>query len=186
VLKHYIYVYQVDLLWVWSGWDVSIISYSTLLVRLQVNHLPLPLWLWDWWDQAYIRVTSLWLLAAVDSEGAETLYVYIWTRPVMSMKWMGCLNHNIHLNPSETPSESPTAISRWVCILMTTGRSSRCWNALYICMNLIFYEYALGGVPQSKLTHNPSETPSESPTTACDCETQHIRLGLHPDDCQPQ
>ena len=120
-----IYIYQVDLLWVWSGWDVSIISYSTLLVRLQVNHLPLPLWLWDWWDQAYIRVTSLWLPAAVDSEGVETL-LYIWTRPVMSMNWVGCLNHNIHLNPSETPSESPTAISRWGCILMTTSRSSRC------------------------------------------------------------
>ena len=36
------------------------------------------------------------------------------------------------------------------------------------------------------LQHNPSEKPRESPTTACDCETQHIRLGLHPDDCQPQ
>jgi hypothetical protein len=79
-----------------------------------------------------VRVTPLWLLAAVDGEGAETLYIYIWTRPVMSMMWMGCLNHNLQLNPSETPSESPTAISRWVCILMTTGCSSRCWNALYI------------------------------------------------------
>ena len=36
------------------------------------------------------------------------------------------------------------------------------------------------------LQHVPSEKPRESPTTACDCETQHIRLGLHPDDCQPQ
>ena len=26
----------------------------------------------------------------------------------MSMNWAGCLNHNLHHNPSEKPRESPT------------------------------------------------------------------------------
>ena len=26
----------------------------------------------------------------------------------MSMNWVGCLNHNLHHNPSEKPRESPT------------------------------------------------------------------------------
>ena len=34
--------------------------------------------------------------------------IYIWTWSSMSMNWAGCLNHNLHHNPSEKPRESPT------------------------------------------------------------------------------
>ena len=57
----------------------------------------------------------------------------------MSMNWAGCLNHNMHHNPSEKPRESPTtactvrpSISGWGCILMTASRSRRCGNTLYV------------------------------------------------------
>jgi len=34
-----LYVYELDLIWVWSGWGVSIISHSMIQVRNRVNHL---------------------------------------------------------------------------------------------------------------------------------------------------
>ena len=34
--------------------------------------------------------------------------ICIWTWSSMSMNWAGCLNHNLHHNPSEKPRESPT------------------------------------------------------------------------------
>ena len=39
-----LYMYDKDLLWVWSGWGVLIITYSTLQVRNRENLLLLPLW----------------------------------------------------------------------------------------------------------------------------------------------
>jgi phosphomannomutase len=36
-----LYMYEVDLLWVWSGWDAAIIIYSLIQVRNRVNHLVL-------------------------------------------------------------------------------------------------------------------------------------------------
>ena len=59
----------------------------------------------------------------------------------MSMKWVGRPNHNILLDPSELPSESPTVdyrhcdretkyISGGGCFLMIASHSRRCGNAL--------------------------------------------------------
>ena len=52
-----------------------------------------------------------------------------------SMNWMGCLNHNLQHDASKKPSElptstnhystSPSAITGWSCILITTCHSSR-------------------------------------------------------------
>ena len=47
----------------------------------------------------------------------------------MSMKWVGGLNLN-HNNPHKSPT--PEETSGWGCIVMTTSRSSICWNTLYI------------------------------------------------------
>ena len=67
---------------------VYILANSMLQVRNQVNLLLiLPLWLWDPAYQA--GVASIWLLATV-------AFIHVWSRPALSMKWVGCLNHNLH------------------------------------------------------------------------------------------
>ena len=38
-----LHIYEFDLLWVWSGWDASIMTYSIIQVRNQENHLQLHL-----------------------------------------------------------------------------------------------------------------------------------------------
>jgi hypothetical protein len=53
---------------------------------------------------------------------------------------MGCCNHNLQLDPSEKPSESPTAdstslpeqISVWGWNNMTASHKKRYWNTLYM------------------------------------------------------
>jgi hypothetical protein len=72
-------------------------------------------------------------------EGTEP-HCNVWSRTDMSMKGVGCLNHNPQHDTSDKSSECPSAsfdcetkhISEWGCILMTTGRSSRSWNKLYM------------------------------------------------------
>jgi len=74
---HYIiYMYEVDLILVLSGWGASTITYNMIQVRNQDNLL-LPFWLWD---KAHIRLELHSYVA-----GAETLYMY---EVDMSMKWM--------------------------------------------------------------------------------------------------
>jgi hypothetical protein len=105
-----------------------------------------------------VRVTSLWLLAAVDSEGAETLYIYIWTRPVMSMKWMGCLNHNSSSIPVRLQVNHLPLVPLWPSIhqagvaslwppAMVDGDEIHC-----ICMKWICYEHEVDKMPQSLYT----------------------------------
>jgi len=98
-----LYVYEVYLIWVCSGWGASIITYNMIQVRNRVNLL-LPLWLWD---QAHIRVG---LLPYDHQTEWEVLkhFIYVWSRSDMSMKWMRCPSHNPQHATSEKPSESPT------------------------------------------------------------------------------
>jgi hypothetical protein len=64
------------------------------------------------------------------------------------MKWVGCLNHNLQLYPMRLQVN--------LLLLYHTGFASL-WplaavagaETHYIYMNMIFYEYELGGVPQS-------------------------------------
>jgi hypothetical protein len=65
------YMYDDDLLWVWSGWDAAIIIYSLIQVRNQVNHLLLILHLSQ--SRYQCEVASIWLPATI--EGIETLYI---------------------------------------------------------------------------------------------------------------
>jgi hypothetical protein len=90
----------------------------------------------------------------------------------MSMKWMGCLNHDLQHNPSEKPRESPTtacdcetSISGWGCILMTANRSMRCGNTLYVYGEDLMRVW--GGWSASISYYN-------SISFCFDCESKHI------------
>jgi hypothetical protein len=109
------------------------------------------------------------------------------------MKWMGCLNHDLQHNPSEKPRKSPTTAFDCETQHVRLGLHPDDCQPQYKMRKHIIYVWSESGIsmkgmggPNHILQHVPSEKPRESPTTACDCETQHIRLGLHPDDCQPQ
>jgi hypothetical protein len=82
-----LYMYKVDLIWVWSGWVVLIITYSTLQVRNRVNRLRLPLWLWLS-SKYQVGVTFLWPMTPSHSSRYEnTLYMYGVNMPWVRSVW---------------------------------------------------------------------------------------------------
>ena len=136
------YMYEVDLLWVWSGRDAWIIiySYSMIQVRNQDNLiLPLPLRLWD---QAYIR---LWLNNMTTSHCSRcwiALYMYkedlIWVWREWGA-WFKRTNSKQRPTSYTLHQQHPLLvlgprgqISGCGSILMTCSHWSRCWIALYI------------------------------------------------------
>ena len=103
-----LYVYELDLIWVWSGWGVSIISHSMIQ------------WETEWityyhWDQHSERSDITVGLLPYDHQPEWELlkhFIYVWSRSDMSMKWMRCPSHNPQHATSEKPSESPTTRPR--------------------------------------------------------------------------
>ena len=68
------YIYKADLVWVWTGYGAPIITYSTLHVTNQVNHLLLLLLRYCHHEvRPSVGVASVWPLTTV--EGAEILYI---------------------------------------------------------------------------------------------------------------
>jgi hypothetical protein len=90
---------------------------------------------------------------------AETLHICT-KKTCLSMKWVGCLNHNLKHDPSEKPSESPTAatvmrcesklISAWVASLWLLATIAGA-ETLYLCMKYTCYEYEVGRMPHHNL-----------------------------------
>ena len=82
------------------------------------------------------------------------VFIYVWQRSDMSMKWVRCSYHNLQYIASEKPRELPTStltvrpsISGWGCILMTTATVEGA-ETHYICMRKICHEYEVDGVTQ--------------------------------------
>jgi hypothetical protein len=144
------HVYELDLLWVWSGWDASIMTYSIIQVRNQENHLQLPVTvrpsISGW---GYILMT-----ASRSIRCGNTLYVYgedltrVWGGWSASIITYSMIQVNMTVNPRG-----------WGYILTTYSRSSRCWIALHIWS---WSSMSLNWVG-CLLHQNPSEKPRESP-----------------------
>ena len=132
------YRYEVNLVWVWRGWEVLIISSSMSPGRnpLKILRLcPVPT-ASEWW---YGMV--LWHYDCQPWLKAFKHFLYVWSESGMSMKWMGGPNHILQHVPKEKPTENPTTVptpSRvmvWCCTLMATHHT---WNMLNT-----FYMYEL-------------------------------------------
>ena len=93
--------------------------------------------------------------------GWNTLYV--WSRPDLSLKWRGCLNHNLTPATSQTPTDShchhceceTQHISAWNCLHMTTGHNRRWWNALYMYEEDLLWVWT--GWGQSIITYSMTQ-----------------------------
>jgi hypothetical protein len=181
-------MYEIDLLQVWSVWGASIITSITLQVKNRLNLLLPPLCEtkhisgWGYilaWPLATVKGTEtlhkciwdcetkhksgwvafLWPLAAV--EGTETLNICVWRRPIMSMMWVGCLNHIL-----EKPRESPTTIPPpWLTVTVRPNMLDQAgvpflWpvaavkgtETLYMYMKKTCYEYEVGGCEKPRVT----------------------------------
>jgi hypothetical protein len=132
VMKHYIYI--IDLIWVWSGWRVSIITCSILQVRTQVNVLLSPLCVsqakhvlsvWGWILMTTSQSSRFWIVLCMYKE--DLLWVWKeWGASIIRTK----------RDPPTTPRRSILRSQRQISecggILMTSSRCSRCWIALFM------------------------------------------------------
>ena len=73
------------------------------------------------------------------SRMSET-FIYVLRRSDKSMKWVGCLNYTKQHDPSEKPSESPTATATAAICLIATIEGA---ETHYICRNKNGWEYPI-------------------------------------------
>ena len=100
----------------------------------------------------------------------------------MSMKWMRGLDHNLQHDTSERERISycrhcdsyTEHISDCGCILMSTGCHSTCWNTLYMYEERPVISMKWVECSNHSLPLDPSEKPSEYPTT-----TDTVRLSIY-------
>ena len=97
------YRYEVDLVWVWIGWEVLIISYSMSPVRT-------PLWILLGFFCSDGMVWGCTLKATHRIWSKSNTFLYVWRGSPVSMKWMGGPNHILQHVPSEKPTENPTTV----------------------------------------------------------------------------
>jgi hypothetical protein len=133
-------------------------------------------------------VSSLWPLAAV--AGAETHYICI-EQSFYEYEVCGVSQTYLNTCYKWKPRELPTATSvcetrhrrGWGCIPMTTGRSSRCWNALYM-YRVIDLQWVWSGWGVSNISQHMLQVKNQEncllPLWLWD--QAYIRLGLHPYD----
>ena len=116
-----LYMYEVDLIWVWSGVGVVIITYSTIqweTKRIPYYHfsLSIRLGLHPYDHQPQYKVLKH--------------IIHVWSRPDMCMKWVRCLNRILTHATSEKRRESPLP-----------PVSLRLWDPLYIRLGLHPYDH---------------------------------------------
>ena len=123
-------MHKEDLLWVSNVWGASIITWSILQVRTQVNLLPHLMW-----NTAYISAG----LHPNDRKRCwNTLYMYeedllwVWSVWGASIKTYSRCKQETKWITYYHNSTSPRAITGWSCILMTASHCSRRWNTSYI------------------------------------------------------
>jgi hypothetical protein len=145
-----IYMYEDNLLWVWSRWGASIITCSMIQSKTKSKRISNNSH-WAVRPSIYqVRVGSLWPLATVN-----TIYMYednllwVWSRWGASSITCSIIQVKNRVNIQQLPLNCETKhISGWCCILMTTSHCSRCWIALYIYTKTC-YEYEVDGGPQT-------------------------------------
>ena len=106
--------------------------------------------------------------------------IYVWSWPDMSMKWVGCLNHNLQHAASERPSESPTAATvMWDHAHIRLRLCPHAHQPQWKMLKRIIYVWSWPdmsmkwvGSLNHNLQHAASERPSESPLLLRD--TKHI------------
>jgi hypothetical protein len=139
---------------------VSIIAYSMIQVRLQVNHQLPPTTVTLRHSIYQARVASLWPLAKI--EGPETLF-YAWNRRDMGMKGVGCFNHNLSMVQVRLrenlllPLRCETNNTGWSGILMTTSHSCRCQKPLYMYEVDLLWVWMVWGASIINLQYGTSE-----------------------------
>ena len=131
-----IYMYDVDLTWVWSGWGVQNHNLQHITSKKQIES---PTTTTETVRPIIhqVGVASSWPLSTV--EAAETLYMYDedllwvwsgWGAPIISYSTLQVRNPYYCYHWDCDPKH---IISGWdCCILMTTSHSRRCWNTIYI------------------------------------------------------
>jgi len=146
-------MYEEDLLWVWRGWVASIIELTENSALKPRDPLSGP--------RGQISGYGGILMTTSHCSRCFALYIYIYSRPAMSMNWIWCPNHNLQHIACEKPSESPITYhllrychhevrpsvgvaSVWP---LTTVEGA---EILYIRMRQTCCEYDLGGLPQSQ------------------------------------
>ena len=144
-----LYMHELDLLWVWRGLGVLIITYHDRSGK--ENILLPPLWLWD---QVCIRLE-------LHPYGCNPLlkelkhFIYAWARLAMSMKCVRFLNQNLQHDRSGKPREYPTSSTVivgpsiyqvWAAPPWPLA-TVECAETLYICTKLICCEYEVNGFP---------------------------------------
>jgi hypothetical protein len=67
-----------------------------------------------------------------------TLYKYVWQKPEVSMKWVGCLNHNLTYATSVEPTHSPSSSSMTQHKIYQAGLAYDHWPQ-YKVLNHIIY-----------------------------------------------
>jgi len=105
-MSNTLYMYKVDLVWVWSGWEDLIITQQymhfkilTPLLLLLLSPEPTLFRVMVWYGVASLRPPTAY-------KGCQHL-LYVWSGSGMSMKWMGGPNHILQHVPSEKPRQNP-------------------------------------------------------------------------------
>ena len=146
-----LYMYKEDLLWVWRGWGVLIISTnweSTTFCTHDIHSQVI--------ESKYQAGASWWPVATV--AGAESLYICVWRRHDESMRKVECLNHNIQNDTVNSYlTVNPIIYHAGVASLWPLAAVAGA-EMHYIYMNLIFYEYEVDGMPQSWPTVRHQDT----------------------------
>ena len=140
-----LYMYYEDLIWLWSGWEVSIITYSMLQVRIQDNLL-----LYHFTERPTIS----------DSRWCWN----VWYMYKEDLKWvwsvrMRCLKHNLQHDKWESKWPKVSVLLPPLCVRQSIYQCgvASLWprakvegaETLYVCMTTTSYEYEVYEVPQS-------------------------------------
>ena len=185
-----LYMYKVDLLWVWIGWDVSIITLHMIQVRNQVNCLlPLP--------HLFKEHISGWKCTLMTTghswKSCNTLYIYkvdllwVWSEWGVSII--------IYSMIQVRERESPTVAT--VTVILSTYQTvvASLWalaaialaETCYICTKkdlLSVWSGWSAPIIVYLLTQVRNRVNILLPLTLWD--SAHIRLGVHPHDHWPQ
>ena len=132
-----LYMYEVDLVGVWRGLEVPIISYSMSPVRIPLKFLrpisPSPP-LWEWcmvWCCGIMTANHGWRLLNTFYR-YEVNLVWVWSGwevPIISYIMSPVRNQDKILHPTTGPP--PFGVMVWCCGIMTASHGRRLLNTFY-------------------------------------------------------
>jgi hypothetical protein len=150
-----IYMYEEDLLWVWSGWGASIIMYS--MIQVGTQELLLPLY------NCETKYISGWncvcMTTSHSSRCWNTIYMYEeemlwvwcgWGASIITYSMIQVTDQENFLWLWPHLSERPSIgieISGPGCNLVTTSHSRRCQSALHMYDKDLIWVWRVRGMP---------------------------------------